>query len=55
VPDSFRPAFEAYSLPLPPRRQGRAAALSFVAHVTIAVLVLWRGAELFQSGGRGSE
>jgi outer membrane biosynthesis protein TonB len=53
VPDSFRPAFEAYSLPLPPRRQGRAAALSFVAHVTIAVLVLWRGAELFQSGGRG--
>ena len=54
MPDSVRPAFDAYTLPLPPRRQGRgAAALSFVAHVTIAVLVLWRGAELFQSGGGG--
>ena len=53
MPESLRPAFDAYTLPLPPRRQGRAAALSFVAHLTIAVLVLWRGAELFQSGGGG--
>lgn len=53
MPDTLRPAFDAYALPLPPRRQGRAAALSFIAHVTIAVLVLWRGAELFQPGGGG--
>jgi hypothetical protein len=48
-----RPLFDSYALPLPRRRAGRAAALSFVAHVTIAVLVLWRGAALFQSGGGG--
>jgi hypothetical protein len=48
-----RPAFTAYALPLPRRRQGPAAALSFVAHVTIAILVLWRGASLFDTGGGG--
>src|SRR2546426_5180981 len=37
-----------------PRREGRAAALSFLAHLAIAVLVLWRGAQLFQSGGGGA-
>ena len=29
------------------------AALSFIAHLTIAILVLWRGAALFQAGGGG--
>jgi len=48
-----RPVFDTYALPLPPRRQGPAAALSFVAHVSIAILVLWRGAALFE-GGSGS-
>lgn len=28
--------------------------MSFLAHVTIAVLVLWRGAQFFQSGGGGA-
>jgi len=53
MPDSPRPAFTAYSLPLPRRREGPAAALSFLAHVTIAVLVLWRGAAMFAGGGGG--
>ncbi|MEX2156414.1 MAG: hypothetical protein WD773_06200 [Gemmatimonadales bacterium] len=48
-----RPAFDAYALPLPRRRAGPAAAVSFLAHVAIAVLVLWRGAALFESGGGG--
>ena len=48
-----RPPFNAYALPLPRRREGRAAALSFHAHVSIAVLVLWRGAALFERGGEG--
>ncbi|HWC75449.1 MAG TPA: hypothetical protein VG454_16095 [Gemmatimonadales bacterium] len=48
-----RPPFDAYSLPLPKRREGPAAALSFLAHLTIVVLVLWRGAEMFASGGGG--
>ncbi len=51
APDS-RPAFASYSLPLPRRREGPAAAVSFLAHFTIAVLVLWRGAALF-AGGSG--
>ena len=51
--DLPRPAFNSYALPLPRRREGPAAALSFIAHVTIAVLVLWRGATLFESGGGG--
>ncbi len=46
--------FTAYSLPLPRRRQGPAAALSLLAHVTIAFLVLWRGAALLEGGGGGS-
>jgi periplasmic protein TonB len=50
---SPRPLFESYALPLPRRREGPAAAVSFVAHVLIAVLVLWRGAVLFESGGGG--
>lgn len=48
-----RPVFDSYALPLPRRRQGLAAALSFIAHVTIAILVLWRGTALFE-GGSGS-
>jgi hypothetical protein len=40
-------------LPLPRRREGPAAALSFIVHVTIAILVLWRGAALFENGGGG--
>src|SRR6266498_3924495 len=51
MPDPSRPAFNAYALPLPRRREGPAAALSFVAHLTIAILVLWRGAALFEGGG----
>ena len=50
---SQRPVFDSYALPLPRRRAGPAAALSFIAHVTIAILVLWRGAALFESGGGG--
>jgi len=46
--------FTAYGLPLPRRRQGPAAALSVLAHVTIAGLMLWRGAELLAGGGGGS-
>lgn len=53
MPDSPRPPFTAYSLPLPRRREGPAAALSFLAHLTIAVLVLWRGAAMFAGGGGG--
>ncbi len=45
--------FDRYALPLPRRREGPAAALSFVVHVTIAILVLWRGAALFENGGGG--
>ena len=45
--------FDSYALPLPRRREGPAAALSFLAHVTIAILVLWRGAALFEGGGGG--
>jgi len=50
-----RPVFDSYALPLPRRREGAgpAAALSLIAHLTIAVLVLWRGAALFESGGGG--
>ncbi len=48
------PLFNAYSLPLPRRRQGPAAALSLAAHVAIAVLVLWRGAALLEGGGGGT-
>ncbi len=48
------PFFTAYSLPLPRRRQGPAAALSVLAHVVIAVLVLWRGSALLQGGGGGT-
>ena len=54
MPDLSRPAFNAYALPLPRRREGPAAALSFLAHITIAILVLWRGAALFEGGGGGS-
>src|SRR5262245_18236416 len=53
--NSPRPAFDAYALPLPRRREGRAAALSFLAHVTIAVLVLWRGAALVAGGSGGGD
>jgi hypothetical protein len=49
-----RPVFDSYALPLPRRRGGPAAALSFVAHVAIAILVLWRGAALFEGGGGGT-
>jgi len=52
-PSSTRPLFDRYALPLPRRREGPAAALSFIAHVVIAVLVLWRGAALFVPGGGG--
>ena len=53
MPESSRPPFNAYALPLPRRRQGPAAAFSLLAHVTIAVLVLWRGAALVAGGGGG--
>lgn len=52
-PSSSRPLFDSYELPLPRRRSGPAAALSFLAHLTIGVLVLWRGAALFETGGGG--
>lgn len=48
------PLFNAYSLPLPRRRQGPAAVVSLLAHVAIGVLVLWRGAALLEGGGGGS-
>src|SRR5947209_6157817 len=51
MPDTTRPLFDSYSLPVQRRRQGPAAALSFAAHLAIAILVLWRGAELFEGGG----
>lgn len=50
---SPRPVFDSYALPLPRRREGSAHAVSFVVHVTIALLVLWRGAVLFETGGGG--
>src|SRR5438552_50707 len=53
MPDTTRPLFDSYSLPVQRRRQGPAAALSFAAHLAIAILVLWRGAELFEGGGGG--
>ncbi|HLZ45330.1 MAG TPA: hypothetical protein VKQ05_06600 [Gemmatimonadales bacterium] len=53
MPDLSRPPFDSYSLPLPRRREGPATALSFAAHVIIAILVLWRGAELLEAGGGG--
>ena len=53
MPPTSRPVFDSYSLPLPQRREGPAAALSFLVHVAIAILVLWRGAALFASGGGG--
>ena len=53
VPTDSRPVFDSYELPLPRRRDGPAAVLSFLAHLTIAVLVLWRGAALFEAGGGG--
>jgi hypothetical protein len=46
--------FTAYGLPLPPRRQGPAALLSLLAHLGIAVAVLWRGAAMLEGGGGGS-
>lgn len=52
---SSRPPFDSYALPLPRRREGSAAAVSLIAHVAIAVLVLWRGAVLFESGGGGGQ
>ena len=53
MPPTSRPLFDSYALPHPQRREGRAAALSFLAHLAIAMLVLWRGAALFESGGGG--
>src|SRR6266705_2039036 len=53
MPETTRPAFNAYALPLPRRRQGPAAALSLAVHLAIAILALWRGAELFEGGGGG--
>jgi hypothetical protein len=53
MPEPARPLFDAYTLPLPRRRQGPAAMLSLAAHLLIAILVLWRGAELFEGGGGG--
>ncbi len=53
MPPTSRPLFDSYALPLPQRREGPAAALSFLAHVAIAILVLWRGAALFEGGGGG--
>ena len=55
VAPTQRPVFDSYALPLPRRREGTgpAAVLSFIAHLTIAALVLWRGAALFESGGGG--
>ncbi len=38
---------------MPRRREGPAAAFSFLAHAAIAMLVLWRGAALFEGGGGG--
>jgi hypothetical protein len=52
-PPASRPVFDRYALPLPRRREGPAAALSFIVHVTIAILVLWRGAALFENGRGG--
>jgi len=49
VPET--PPFTAYSLPVRRRPQGPATALSLLAHVAIAVLVLWRGAALLEGGG----
>jgi protein TonB len=55
MPEASRPAFDSYALPLSRRREGSgpAAALSLLAHIAIAILVLWRGATLFASGGGG--
>jgi protein TonB len=50
---SSRPPFNAYALPVSRRREGPATALSLLAHVAIAVLVLWRGAALVAGGGGG--
>jgi hypothetical protein len=43
-------AFTAYSLPRDRRPQGPAALLALLIHGAIALLVLWRGALLFQPG-----
>ena len=53
MPSPSRPVFDSYALPLPQRRDGPAAALSFLVHLAIALLVLWRGAALFEGGGGG--
>ncbi len=53
MPSPSRPLFDSYALPLPQRREGPAAVLSFLAHVAIVILVLWRGAALFENGGGG--
>jgi len=53
TPPHSRPVFDSYALPLARQREGPAAVLSFLAHVTIGVLVLWRGAALFENGGGG--
>ncbi|HZE93789.1 MAG TPA: hypothetical protein VEZ49_03705, partial [Gemmatimonadales bacterium] len=54
MPSDSRPVFDSYALPQSRRREGPAAALSFLAHIAIAILVLWRGAALFEGGGGGS-
>jgi hypothetical protein len=53
IAPTSRPTFDSYSLPLPQRREGPAAVVSFLVHVSIALLVLWRGALLFENGGGG--
>ncbi len=53
MPPTSRPVFDSYALPLPQRRDGPAAALSFIVHMAIVILVLWRGAALFEGGGGG--
>lgn len=53
MPETPRRAFDSYALPLPRRREGPGAALSLAAHLAIAILILWRGAELFATGGGG--
>jgi len=52
---SPRPAFDRYTLPLPPRRERSATAVSLVMHVAIAFLVLWRGAVMVENAWAGPE
>lgn len=51
TPSPARRSVAAYGLPLSQRRHGTAVLLSLLAHTTIAVAVLWRGAALFHGGG----